>query len=110
MFKSDVNKVLFCSVNPYHAEFLKLNNPPSIYGTIHFKGYQDENLKLVSQEYRASMDVQAGLALYWWERLVTFGVGRISVNNSVSFKFPHHILLNYDVLLGVICSNANHHK
>ena len=33
----------------------------------HFQGYQDENLKLVSQQYRAwsdCTDVQAGLALY----------------------------------------------
>ena len=45
------------SVNPYHAEFLKWNNPPSIFDTIHYhlKGYQDENLKLVSQQYRARM-------------------------------------------------------
>ena len=25
-------------------------------------------------------DVQTGLALYWWQRLNTFGSGRISVN------------------------------
>ena len=25
------------TVNPYHAEFLKWNNPPSIYGTLHFR-------------------------------------------------------------------------
>ena len=25
-------------------------------------------------------DVQAGLALYWWQRLITFGVSRIRVN------------------------------
>ena len=33
-------------VNPYHAEFLKWNNPSSNFGTVHchFKGYQDENL------------------------------------------------------------------
>ena len=40
-------------INPYHAEFLKWNNPPSIFGTVHyhFKGYQDGKLKLVSQQY-----------------------------------------------------------
>ena len=34
------------TVNPFHAEFLKWNNQPSIFGTIHyhFQGYQDENL------------------------------------------------------------------
>ena len=39
--------------------------------------------KLVSQQYRAWLDctdVQAGLALYWWQSLITFGVGRIRVN------------------------------
>ena len=32
------------NVNPYHAEFQKLNNPPYIFGTIHyhFYGYLDE--------------------------------------------------------------------
>ena len=37
------------SINPYHAEFFKWNNPPSIYGTFHFhfKAYQDEYFKLV---------------------------------------------------------------
>ena len=47
-----------------------------------FMGYQDENLKLVSQQYRAwsdCTDVQAGLAQYWWQRLITFSVGRIRV-------------------------------
>ena len=41
--------------------------------------------KLVSQQYRAwsdCMDLQAGLALYW-QRLITFGSGRIRVNLSV---------------------------
>ena len=48
--------------NPYHAEFLKWNNPSSIYRTFHyhFKGYQDENLKLVSQQYTDSMHGCAG--------------------------------------------------
>ena len=39
--------------------------------------------KLVSQQYRAwsdCTDVQAGLALYWWQRLITFGFNRIRVN------------------------------
>ena len=70
------------SFNPYHAKFLKWNNPSNIFGTVHyhFYGYQDENLKLVSRQYRAWLectDVQAGLALYCWQRLITFDVGRI---------------------------------
>ena len=76
-------KKIVVVVNPY-AELLKWNNPPSIFGPIHyhFKGYPDENLKLVSQQYRAwsdCMDVQTGLALYWWQKLITFIVGRIMV-------------------------------
>ena len=38
------------------------------------QGYQDENLALVGQQYRAwseYTDVQAGLVLYRWERLIT---------------------------------------
>ena len=49
----------------------------------HFLGYQDENLKLVSQQYRAwsdCTDVQAGLALYCWQKLITLGSSRIRVN------------------------------
>ena len=42
-------------INPYHdhAEFLKWNNLSYIFGTFnyHFQGYQNENLKLVSQQY-----------------------------------------------------------
>ena len=69
----------------YHAEFLKWNNPPSIIGTVHyhFYVYQDENLKLASQQYRARpdcTDVRTNLALYCWQRLITFGVGRIRDN------------------------------
>ena len=61
-------------LNPYHVEFLQRNNPPYIFGSVHyhFKRYQNKNLKLVSQQYRAwsdCTDVQAGLALYWWQRL-----------------------------------------
>ena len=38
---------------------------------------------LVSHQYRAwsdITDVQTGLALYWWHRLITFGSNRIRVN------------------------------
>ena len=74
-------------VNPYHIKFLKWNNPSYLFGTVHyhFKGYQDENLKLDSQQYRAwsdCMDVQAGLAQYCWQRLITFGVGKIRVKTN----------------------------
>ena len=48
-------------------------------------GIHDENLKLVSQQYRAlpdCMDVQAGLALYWWQRLITLSSSRVRVNEK----------------------------
>ena len=82
-------------LNPYHAEFHKWNNLSCIFwhSPLSFWGYQDENFQLVSQQYRAwsdCTDVQSGLALYWWQRLITFGVSRIRVNfpvsNSYSFK------------------------
>ena len=44
--------------------------------------------KLVSQQYRAWSDcthVQAGLALYWWQRLITFASSRLKAKaNSLS--------------------------
>ena len=45
--------------------------------TVHYQfwGYQDENLTLASQQYRAyseSMELYADLALYWWKRLILF--------------------------------------
>ena len=62
--------------NPQPAELLKWHDPFLELFIITFYGYQDENFKLVSQQYRAWSDcteVQAGLALYWWQRLITFG-------------------------------------
>ena len=32
------------SINPYHAEFLKWNNPPSIFGTVHYH-FRDIEMK-----------------------------------------------------------------
>ena len=71
------------AINPYHAEFLKWNNPTSILelSIIIFRDIKIKT-KLDSQQYRAwsdCTDVQAGLALYWSQRLFTFGVGRIRV-------------------------------
>ena len=54
-----------------------------------FKGYQDVNLKLVSQQNRAwsdCTDVQTGLALYRWQRLITFDSSRIRVNVTVHWQ------------------------
>ena len=45
--------------------------------------YHYEHLKLDSQQYRAwsdCMGVQAGLALYWYQRLNIFSSNRIKVN------------------------------
>ena len=53
-----------------HAEFLTWNNPSYIFGTVN---YHFENMKYV----------QASLALYWWQRLLTFGIGRIRVKMCI---------------------------
>ena len=68
-----------------------LNPTPSIFGKVHYhcKEYLDENMKMLSQQYGAwsdSTDVQSGLALYWWQRLITFGVGRIRVKSHCHNK------------------------
>ena len=58
-----------------------------------FKGYQGKNFKLVSQQYTGwsdCMDVQAGLALYWWQSLITFSVGRIRVKFFARGYFPRY--------------------
>ena len=57
------------------------------------------NLKLVSQRNRAwsdcMIDVQTGLALHWWQRLITLGSSKIRVNvvktESFYFKDPCYI-------------------
>ena len=52
---------------------------------IYFKGYLDDNLKMISQQYIAwsdCTDVQAVLALYWWQRLITFGSNMIIVKHK----------------------------
>ena len=74
------------TINPYPTEFLKWNNPLSNFGTVHyhFQGYEVDNLKMVSQLYRAwsdCTDEQAGLTLYLWERLITFSFYRIRVRS-----------------------------
>jgi hypothetical protein len=86
--------ILYC-FNPEHAEFLKWTCQSSIFGTVHYQywGYQDENLKLVSQHYDLFIElgqtagkcteVQVGLVLYWWQRLTTFGSSRLSINCEI---------------------------
>ena len=77
--------------NPY--SFLALS-------IIIFRDIQYENLKLVSQQYRAwsdCKDVQAGLALYWWQRLITFGVGRIRVKNWLDYMY-NILVLWYSII------------
>ena len=58
-----------------HLQFLALS--------IIILGISWWKLEVGQPKYRAWSDcteVQAGLALYWWQRLITFGVGRIRVN------------------------------
>ena len=63
---------------------LNLMNFFPFFETVHYhcQGYQDENLKMVTQQYSIQafsdcMEVQARLALYWWQRLNTFGSSNI---------------------------------
>ena len=48
-------------------------------------------LRLVSQVqysgWTGCADVQAGLALYWWHRLITFGCRRIKVKSHTTLMF-----------------------
>ena len=69
------------------------NNPPSFFGTVnyHCKGYQDRNFKLISQQYRARPAVQSDQALYWWQTLITFGVGRIRVNIGINWEIKRDL-------------------
>ena len=66
--------------------FLTLNLMNFLNGIIHLPflelsviiiwDIKNRTWKMVSQQYRAwsnCTDVQAGLALYWWQRLITFG-------------------------------------
>ena len=87
------------------AEFLKWNNPSFIFRTVHyhFEGCQNENLKMVRSQYIAwsdCMNVQADLALYWWQRLITFISSRIRVKEIrlVQVQKPWiHWLVYYNV-------------
>jgi hypothetical protein len=53
-------------------EYFKWTCPTSFFGTVNYQFYRFERLKFVSQQYRAlsdCTDMQAGLTLYWWQRL-----------------------------------------
>ena len=57
-----------------------------------------EILDVVSQQNRVwsdSTDVQVGLALYWWQRLTTFGSSRINVKINMT-----RYLINVISLIG----------
>ena len=94
------NLKLIYLLNPYYVKFHKWKNPPSIFGTFHyhFQGNQDENLKLVSQQYRAwsdCMDVQASLALNQWQRLITFSSSLTCPRRVIPFEPSTKEPLNY---------------
>ena len=79
------NQWSLCRFNLWPVKFLKWNNPSSIFGTVHFH-FRDIKIRTwswVSQQYRAwsdCMNVQACLALYWWQRLISLGSSRIRFN------------------------------
>ena len=78
-------------------------NPPSIFGT------ENENLKLVSQQYRTWSDwtdVHADLALYWWQRLTTYNSSRICVNYEL-FKKNRFSKSHWPALAWRIKSNGS---
>ena len=57
-------------------------------------GYQDDILKMVSQQYKDRSDymaVQAGMALYWWHKLINFDSSRVRVKvlNQVKMDGPN---------------------
>ena len=102
---SKVNKL-----NPYHAKFLKYSKAPSIYGTIH---YHFKNIKMKTWCWSAN-SIESGQTawtcwLAWlytgWQRLITFGVGRIRVNKYYTCLSPlwvraeHSIYLTARILL-----------
>ena len=70
-----------------------LNGTPSIFGTVHYH-FRDIKMNTLSWSANSIVwsdctDVQAGLALYYWHRLLTFGVGKIRViiNYRLVLKF-----------------------
>ena len=79
----NLNKI---RIYPYPIKFPKWTCPPKIFGAAH---YQFVEIKLASQKCRAwsdCTDVQAGLALHWWQRLITCHSSRIRVKKGKSYK------------------------
>ena len=80
---------------------LTLNLLKFLIGIIHLQ-FSDQSImifrdtkmriwKFVIQQYRAWSDctaLQTGLALYWWQRLITFGSSRIWVNTYFTYLRP----------------------
>ena len=83
------NMFLEAPLNPYPAVFSKWNNQTTVYfWSCPFWRYQDENLCLVSHQlvYRDRSDCtdeQACLAVYWWQRLITFSSSKILIMVNV---------------------------
>ena len=76
----------YCYFNPYHAEFHKWNNPPSIFGIVH---YHFRDIKMKTESWSPN-SIEPGQTAWMWrltsgsilvaEASITFGVGRIRVN------------------------------
>ena len=81
----------FCSfilvyvINPEPAEFLSWNNPSSILelSIIIFRDIKMRIWNLPASSIEP--DVQAGLALYWWQWLITVSSSRIRVKKYHSY-------------------------
>ena len=67
--------------------------PPSLslHCQLSFLGILRRKLEVgLPQQYRAwtgCTDMHVGLALHWWQRLITFGFGRIRVNRKGGLNF-----------------------
>ena len=63
--------------------------------------------KLVSQKYRTlwsdCTNVQADLALYWWQKLIIFGPGRIRVITLISHKTLKKAFQQYNTDSHLFC-------
>ena len=78
--------------------FLKEKSSFLALSIIIFRDIKMRVLPLVSQQYRAWLDctdVQAGLALCWWQRLILFGSSRITVNKKGLSRHIIIILFSY---------------
>ena len=91
--------------NSEPAELIKQTCPMSILRSVHYQfwGHQDENSKLASQQYRARLH---RCALYWWQRLFTYGSSRVKVK-LVYANLGVKQVLTADIIYIWVCAYNN---